>query len=229
MKKETSYSPHNHYHKNINKLIEISQMINKDNKYSSMEINQDFIKDLFHDLKNGKKLYDDEQWKPIKVAIINCFRLLQKGFIAEKQKELEGNIIILDKLVKEPNPKKMRLEKLSEDLLQDLFSGALNDIQKKSQQQVDIRKSFIDEPKEVVEEFENFVKGKEIPNEIIDKINIGSDKKYKEDYQKLLDEQRMFYEQKIEKLNNRMDFLEIELAKMKEMFKKIGFLMKDFQ
>ena len=82
------YSPYNHYHQNLNKLIKISQLINKDNTYS-LEINQEFFKSLFHDLCSASKLYDTEQWKPIKVCIFNCYNLLKRGFIPENQKELE--------------------------------------------------------------------------------------------------------------------------------------------
>lgn len=235
------YSPHRQYQKNITKLIEISQLIDKDNKYSQ-EINHKFFKDLFRDLRSGSKWYEEGQWKPIKAAIHNCYKLVQKGFVADNQRELENNIIILEKLIKEPNPKRIRLEKLSEQVVQNIFDNTLKLIKKKAQEQDNIKKSFDNMPVNVKTEFENFEKSKDIPNEIVEKvintesssnniISVNTDNKCKcsEYYEKKLMEQREFYENKINIVNNRLMQVEKEMKEMKDMFLKLKKVFNDYK
>lgn len=234
------YSPHRQYQINITKLIEISQLIDKDNKYSQ-EINNKFFKDLFRDLRSGSKWYEESQWKPIKAAIHNCYKLVQKGFVADNQRELENNIIILEKLIKEPNPKRIRLEKLSEQVVQNIFDNTLNLLKKKAQEQDNIKKSFDNMPVNIKNEFENFEKSKDIPNEIVEKVintesnnttlsgNTGNKCKCNEYYEKKLMEQREFYENKINTVNNRLIQVENEMKEMKDMFLKLKKVFNDYK
>jgi hypothetical protein len=169
--KNKNYSSEELYKKNINKLIEISQIIDKDNEYNDKIKNDSiFLKLLFKDLRNGYKWYDENQWRPIKVCIHNCYKLLQTGYKESNQKELESNIIILEKLIKEYNPKKDRLQKLSESVIQNIFDNTLKILQKKVETQENIRKSFDNMPSNVINEFNNFEKGKNIPKELINKV-----------------------------------------------------------
>lgn len=217
MNKEV-FSPHKQYRLNITKLIEISQYIDKDNKYS-MEINNKMIKDLFKDLRSGGKWYDENQWRPIKAAIHNCYKLLQKGYVPDNQRELESNITILDKLIHEPNPKKIKLEKLSEQVVQNLFDNTLKNLKIKAKQQEKIRKSFDSAPENIRNEFENFEKGKEIPIEIVEGFK---DSNSKEDLEKKLEEQKEYFEDKIDKMNSKMKEMEKEIEMLKEIITKIG-------
>ena len=90
------------YQQNINELIKISQSIDSNNEYS-VEIRNDsiFLKLLFKDLRDGSKFYEKSQWKPVKTAIQNCYKLIQNGYSSGNQVELQNNIIILNKLIKE--------------------------------------------------------------------------------------------------------------------------------
>ena len=87
------------YQQNINELIKISQSIDPNNEYS-VEIRNDsiFLKLLFKDLRDGSKFYEKSQWKPVKTAIQNCYKLIQNGYPSGNQVELQNNIIILNRL-----------------------------------------------------------------------------------------------------------------------------------
>lgn len=228
-KDKNVYSPHLQYRRNITKLIEISQLLDKDNKYP-MEINNKFFKDLFRDLRNGSKWYEEEQWRPIKAAIHNCYKLIQKGYVADNQRELENNITILEKLIKEPNPKRIRLEKLSEQVVQNIFDNTLNMIRKKAQEQDTIKKSFDNMPENIKNEFESFEKGKDIPSEIVDKVISKENKcECKEWYEKKLNDQKEEYEFKLKKVNDRVSELEKEVKEMKELFLKLKNVFNDYK
>lgn len=228
--KKILYSPHKQYRDNIMKLIEISKLIDNDNKYSISEINTKFFKEVFKDLRAGSKWYEEEQWRPIKTSIHNCYKLVQNGYIADNQRELETNLIILEKLIREPNPKKMRLEKLSEQVVQNIFDNALGVIREKAQKQEVIRKSIGNMPEELRNEMERFEKMKEIPKGIVDKV-IKDEKidcnykecKHKEKVKKI----KILYEEKINKLEKRVNELEKEMEKMKIMLKTLGQTLYD--
>ena len=259
--KNKNYSPEELYKKNINKLIEISQIIDKDNEYNDKIKNDSiFLKLLFKDLRNGYKWYDENQWRPIKVCIHNCYKLLQTGYKESNQKELESNIIILEKLIKEYNPKKDRLQKLSESVIQNIFDNTLKILQKKVETQENIRKSFDNMPSNVINEFNNFEKGKNIPKELINKVinkddnNENNNNNNKNDILKheninennnklnnldeinvnkqyidnKLNEQKIFYENKINKLENKINNLENEINKLKNFINNIGGLLINY-
>jgi cob(I)alamin adenosyltransferase len=248
------------YKKNINKLIEISQIIDEDNEYNDKIKNDSiFLKLLFKDLRNGYKWYDENQWRPIKVCIHNCYKLLQTGYKESNQKELESNIIILEKLIKEYNPKKDRLQKLSESVIQNIFDNTLKILQKKVETQENIRKSFDNMPSNVINEFNNFEKGKNIPKELINKVinkddnnennnnnnndilkheninennnkinNLDEINVNKQYIDNKLNEQKIFYENKINKLENKINNLENEINKLKNFINNIGGLLLNY-
>ena len=248
------------YKKNINKLIEISQIIDEDNEYNDKIKNDSiFLKLLFKDLRNGYKWYDENQWRPIKVCIHNCYKLLQTGYKESNQKELESNIIILEKLIKEYNPKKDRLQKLSESVIQNIFDNTLKILQKKVETQENIRKSFDNMPSNVINEFNNFEKGKNIPKELINKVinkddnnennnnnknDILNHENINENNNKInnldeinvnkqyidnkLNEQKIYYENKINKLENKINNLENEINKLKNFINNIGGLLINY-
>ena len=260
--KNKNYSPEELYKKNINKLIEISQIIDKDNEYNDKIKNDSiFLKLLFKDLRNGYKWYDENQWRPIKVCIHNCYKLLQTGYKESNQKELESNIVILEKLIKEYNPKKDRLQKLSESVIQNIFDNTLKILQKKVETQENIRKSFDNMPSNVINEFNNFEKGKNIPKELINKVinkddnnennnndnkfQINKNNNYNDNDNKIvnidntninkqyldckLNEQKIFYENKINKLENKINNLENEINNLKNIINNIGDLFINYK
>ena len=163
-------------------------------------------------------------------AFSNCYKLIQKGYVADNQRELENNITILEKLIKEPNPKRIRLEKLSEQVVQNIFDNTLNMIRKKAQEQDTIKKSFDNMPENIKNEFESFEKGKDIPSEIVDKVISKENKcECKEWYEKKLNEQKEEYEFKLKKVNDRMSELEKEVKEMKEIFLKLKNVFIDYK
>jgi len=66
------------------------------------------------------KWYDHDDWRPIKAAIHNCYKLLQNGYVPENQIELENNIKILNILLKESNYKKSNVDKITEEVMQNI-------------------------------------------------------------------------------------------------------------
>ncbi len=102
--------------------MNISQFIDEDNDYPPETRNSSiFIKLLFKDIRKCSKWYEKDEWRPIKTAIHNCYKLLQKGYVPENQGELENNITILEKLIKDPSSKKSNVEKMSEEVVQNIF------------------------------------------------------------------------------------------------------------
>lgn len=234
-----TFSPHRQYHKNITKLIEISQMIDQENKYSN-EVNPGFFQSLFKDLRHGEKWYNNQQWRPIKTAIHNCYKLIQKGYVADNQRELEGNILILEKLVKEPNPKKAQLEKLSAQVVQNIFDNTIKAIRDKAQTQEDIRKSFDDMPIIIQDEYKEFEKMNNsiglsnkvyIEDKDIGNVNSKYDTKVIRcncNCDRKLKDQKEFYEAKLKQVENKMNTMEIEINKMNYIIKRIGNVFLDY-
>ena len=144
-------------------------------------------------------------------------------------------------MIKESNPKRIILEKLSEQVVQNIFDNTLNLLKKKAQEQDNIKKSFDNMPVNIKNEFENFEKSKDIPNEIVEKVintesnnttlsgNTGNKCKCNEYYEKKLMEQREFYENKINTVNNRLIQVENEMKEMKDMFLKLKKVFNDYK
>ena len=52
-------------------------------------------------IRKCSKWYSEKEYRPIKTAIHNCYKLVQKGYVPENQGELENNIKKIDKRVTE--------------------------------------------------------------------------------------------------------------------------------
>ena len=128
-KKKNSISTIDLYDSNLQRLMDISQIIDEDNDYPPETQNSSiFIKLLFKDIRKCSKWYENDEWRPIKTAIHNCYKLLQKGYVPENQGELENNIKILEKLIKDISSKKSNVEKMSEEVVQNIFDKTIKNL-----------------------------------------------------------------------------------------------------
>ncbi len=128
-KKKNSKTTIELYEKNLQHLMDISKFIDEDNIYPpETQSNSIFIKLLFQDIRKCSKWYDHDEWRPIKTAIHNCYKLLQNGYVAENQSELENNIKILDILLKESSYKKSNVDKITEEVMQNIFDKTLKNL-----------------------------------------------------------------------------------------------------
>ena len=126
-RKKNSLSTIDLYDNNLQRLMNISKFIDEDNDYPIETQNSSiFIKLLFQDIRKCSKWYENDEWRPIKTAIHNCYKLLQKGYVPENQGELENNIKILEKLLKDPSSKKSNVDKISEEVVQNIFDKTIN-------------------------------------------------------------------------------------------------------
>ena len=196
------------YQQNINELIKISQSIDSNNEYSS-EIRNDniFIKLLFKDLRDGSKFYEKSQWKPIKTAIQNCYKLIQNGYTAGNQIELKNNIIILNKLIKDLQ--KINTQNIDEEsVVKDVLESSL--------------KTF-----SPIENEEFKKRFKLLRNESVDNNN-NEENITKEYFEMKLKEQKDYYENKLFSLNDKVSKLENELKDLKSIFSKFGGILSKY-
>ena len=185
-RKKNSLSTIDLYDNNLQRLMNISKFIDEDNDYPIETQNSSiFIKLLFQDIRKCSKWYENDEWRPIKTAIHNCYKLLQKGYVPENQGELENNIKILEKLLKDPSSKKSNVDKISEEVVQNIFDKTIKNLN-------------INENNNNINNI-NINKINEINN-----INI-SNKSYKEDEK----EKNFFnnYNSGINTINNRNEFV----------------------
>ena len=132
-KKRSSISTIDLYDRNLQRLMEISKFIDEDNDYPPETQNDSvFIKLLFQDIRKCSKWYINEEWRPVKAAIHNCYKLLQKGYVPENQSELENNIRILEILLKDSSLKKPNMDKISEELVQNIFDKSIKHLSQSS-------------------------------------------------------------------------------------------------
>ena len=128
-RKKNSLSTIDLYDNNLQRLMDISKFIDEDNDYPIETQNSTiFIKLLFQDIRKCSKWFDNNQWRPIKTAIHNCYKLLQKGYVPENQGELENNIKILEILLKEASSKNSNVDKISEELVQNIFDKTIKNL-----------------------------------------------------------------------------------------------------
>ena len=194
------------YQQNINELIKISQSIDPNNEYS-VEIRNDsiFLKLLFKDLRDGSKFYEKSQWKPVKTAIQNCYKLIQNGYSSGNQVELQNNIIILNKLIKEL--KEVKNYNIDEEaVVKDVLESSL--------------KNFSPEN----EEFKKRIKLSK--NNDLD--NSNEENITKEYFERKLKEQKEYYENKLLNLNDKINNLENELSQLKSLFNKFGGILTKY-
>ena len=181
-KKKNTLSTINLYDNNLERLMNISKFIDEDNDYPPETQNSTiFIKLLFQDIRKCSKWYANDEWRPIKTAIHNCYKLLQKGYVPENQGELENNITILEKLLKDPSSKKSNVDKISEEVVQNIFDKTLKNLNSDNN---------------------NYSTNNNKINDInsINNINI-SNKSYKED------EKKMNFLNNCNNINNRNEFV----------------------
>ena len=128
-KKKNSKTTIELYEKNLQHLMDISKFIDEDNIYPpETQSNSIFIKLLFQDIRKCSKWYDHDEWRPIKTAIHNCYKLLQNGYVSENQSELQNNIKILEILLKESSYKKSNVDKITEEVMQNIFDKTLKNL-----------------------------------------------------------------------------------------------------
>ena len=211
------------YQENINELIKISQMIDSSIEYND-EIRKDsvFLKLLFKDLRNGKKFYGKKQWGIIKTAIHNCYKLIQNGFVSGNQNELRNNIIILNKLIQEPN---LRIQNVSEELVKNVFESSLKNLKLMEKEEKDFERRF---------RFFPFIVDDENKKEKDDckeekKLNDNKDFITKEFFEERLNEEKKIYENEIRNLDNKVDKLENEIKDIKLLISKLGNLFISFK
>ena len=226
-KKKNTLSTINLYDNNLERLMNISKFIDEDNDYPPETQNSTiFIKLLFQDIRKCSKWYANDEWRPIKTAIHNCYKLLQKGYVPENQGELENNITILEKLLKDPSSKKSNVDKISEEVVQNIFDKTLKNLNSDNN---------------------NYSTNNNKINDInsINNINI-SNKSYKEDEKKMnflnncnninnrnefvtkekmenaLNQQKIYYENKINSMQNDINDLKKKVNKLNDLIENIG-------
>ena len=219
------------YEDNINELIKISQMIDSSIEYND-EIRKDsvFLKLLFKDLRNGKKFYGKKQWGIIKTAIHNCYKLIQNGFVSANQNELKNNIIILNKLIQEPN---LRIQSASEELVKNIFESSLKNLKLMEKEEKEFERRFRNFPFSNFNIIENKNNDKEdnikIEFDLEKKINENKNLISKEFLEQKLNEEKNLYENKIKNMNNRVNSLQTEINNMKNIISKIGKLFLSYE
>jgi len=234
-KKKNSKTSIDLYEKNLQSLMDISKYIDEDNIYPPETQNSTiFIKLLFQDIRKCSKWYEHDEWRPIKAAIHNCYKLLQNGYVPENQIELENNIKILEILLKESNYKKSNVDKITEEVMQNIFDKTLknlkengniniinNEVNDKNNNNINnnINKNKIFEEDKLNTNNNNL-------NYINSNMNINNKNKdeyiTKEKLDKIINEQKLFYENKINGMQNEIDELKNKVNNLTDLMENIG-------
>ena len=230
-RKKNSLSTIDLYDNNLQRLMNISKFIDEDNDYPIETQNSSiFIKLLFQDIRKCSKWYENDEWRPIKTAIHNCYKLLQKGYVPENQGELENNIKILEKLLKDPSSKKSNVDKISEEVVQNIFDKTINNLNiNESNNNINnininkineinniniSNKSYKEDEKEK-NVFNNYNSG-------INTINNKNEFVTKEKMENALNEQKNFYEKKMNLMQNDIDNLKKKVNELNDLINNIG-------
>ena len=210
--------------------MNISQFIDEDNDYPPETRNSSiFIKLLFKDIRKCSKWYEKDEWRPIKTAIHNCYKLLQKGYVPENQGELENNITILEKLIKDPSSKKSNVEKMSEEVVQNIFDKIiinLNDSSNSNNNNInkinDINnnKVYKEDDKEIEKNYYNNYNNN-INNNNINNNNINEFVTI-EKMETAMNEQKIFFEKKINSMQNEINELKAKVNELTDLINNIG-------
>ena len=220
-KKKNSLSTIDLYDNNLQRLMDISQFIDEDNDYPPETQNSSiFIKLLFQDIRKCSKWYANDEWRPIKTAIHNCYKLLQKGYVPENQGELENNIKILEKLLKDPSSKKSNVDKLSEEVVQNIFDKTIRSLKSSENNNNKINdlnnitnKSYKEDEKEIEKDYFNKNNNNNLnKNEFVTK----------EKMENALNEQKLFYENKMNSMQNEIDDLKKKVNELTNLMENIG-------
>ena len=219
-KKKNSLSTIDLYDNNLQRLMNISKFIDEDNDYPPETQNSSiFIKLLFQDIRKCSKWYANDEWRPIKTAIHNCYKLLQKGYVPENQGELENNIKILEKLLKDPNSKKSNVDKISEEVVQNIFDKTIRSLKISENNNNKINdlnnitnKSYKEDEKE--KDYFNINNN----NNNLNKNEFVT----KEKMENALNEQKIFYENKMNSMQNEIDELKKKVNELTNLMENIG-------
>ena len=234
-KKKNSKTSIDLYEKNLQSLMDISKYIDEDNIYPPETQNSTiFIKLLFQDIRKCSKWYEHDEWRPIKAAIHNCYKLLQNGYVPENQIELENNIKILDILLKESNYKKSNVDKITEEVMQNIFDKTLKNL--KENDNINIINNEVNDKNnnninnninkiKIFEEDKLNTNNNNL-NYINSNMNINNKNKdeyiTKEKLDKIINEQKLFYENKINGMQNEIDELKNKVNNLTDLMENIG-------
>jgi len=245
-KKRSSISTIDLYDRNLQRLMEISKFIDEDNDYPPETQNDSvFIKLLFQDIRKCSKWYINEEWRPVKAAIHNCYKLLQKGYVPENQSELENNIRILEILLKDSSLKKPNMDKISEELVQNIFDKSIKHL---SQSSFDNNNNIInDNDNNNINDNNNNSNNNIINDNKINEIktfkeddkdndkynkNYGNDSNNnisnknefitKEKMENALNEQKIYYEKKMNFMQNDIDDLKKKVKELTDLVDNIS-------
>ena len=233
-KKKNSKTSIDLYEKNLQSLMDISKYIDEDNIYPPETQNSTiFIKLLFQDIRKCSKWYEHDEWRPIKAAIHNCYKLLQNGYIPENQIELENNIKILEILLKESNYKKSNVDKITEEVMQNIFDKTLKNL--KENDNINVINNEVNDKnnninnninKNKIFEEDKLNTNNNNLNYINSNMNINNKNKdeyiTKEKLDKIINEQKLFYENKINGMQNEIDELKNKVNNLTDLMENIG-------
>ena len=221
-KKKSSLSTIDLYDKNLQRLMNISQFIDEDNDYPPETQNSTiFIKLLFKDIRKCSKWYENYEWRPIKTAIHNCYKLLQKGYVPENQGELENNITILEKLLKDPSSKKSNVEKMSEEVVQNIFDKTIKNLSDSSNSNNNNLNKINDINNNKVYQEDDKVIEKNYFNNYNNNINTN-EFVTKEKMETAINEQKIYYEKKINSMQNEINELKTRVDDLTDLINNIG-------
>ena len=225
-KKKNSISTIDLYDNNLERLMNISKFINEDNDYPPETQNSCiFIKLLFQDIRKCSKWYANDEWRPIKTAIHNCYKLLQKGYVPENQGELENNITILEKLLKDPSSKKSNVDKISEEVVQNIFDKTLKNLNsdKNNNNLNNINNNKINDINNINISNKSYKEDEKEKN-YFNYNNINNKNEYvtKEKMENALNEQKIYYENKINSMQNDINELKRKVNRLNDLIENIG-------
>ena len=233
-KKKNSKTTIELYDRNLQKLMEISKYIDEDHLYPpETQNNSIFIKLLFQDIRKCSKWYDHDEWRPIKTAIHNCYKLLQNGYVSENQSELENNIKILEILLKESSYKKTNVDKITEEVMQNIFDKTLKNLNenndKNETKNIIINNNFKNNKIFEEDKIKTNANTIENINNYGNNINLSvlsdNDKKEfitKEKMDKLINEQKLYYENKMSNMQNEINELKNKVNDLTDLMNNIG-------
>ena len=245
-KKKNSKTTIELYERNLQHLMELSKYIDEDHIYPpETQSNSIFIKLLFQDIRKCSKWYDHDEWSPIKTAIHNCYKLLQNGYVAENQRELENNIKILEILLKESSYKKSNVDKITEEVMQNIFDKTLKNLNENSKtneindnniNNTNISNNNINNnlnKNQIVEEnkiesnintINNINDNNKNININLKSINNKNKNEFitKETMDKVINEQKIYYENKMSLMQKQIDELKIKVNNLTDLMNNIG-------
>ena len=213
--------------------MEISKYIDQDNIYPpETQSNSIFIKLLFQDIRKCSKWYEHDEWKSIKTAIHNCYKLLQNGYVSENQSELQNNIKILEILLKESSFKKSKVDKITEEVMQNIFDKTLKNLNGNNYSIKDDNNNNNDNNINIINN-NNLNKSKIFEedqfeaNDNIENINNNNNKTKnefvtKEKMDKAINEQRMYYDNKINSMQDEINELKNKVKDLTDLISNIG-------